>query len=44
MLEEFGCKYVVVPNADHETQASFLKGYLVDWFKDRTKHIADYSR
>lgn len=44
LLEEFGCPYVVVDAADHETQTAFLTKYLLEWYNNGVKHIQEYER
>lgn len=44
LLDEFGARYVVTPVGDHESQASFLKGYLEVWHRCELDHISSYRR
>ena len=44
LLEEFGAEYLVVPAADHETQAAMVRDHLLRWYADDTRHIVDFRR
>lgn len=44
LLKQFNLPYLLVPSADHETQAAYIKNNLYHWYEEETKAIRHYAR
>jgi HTH-type transcriptional regulator, transcriptional repressor of NAD biosynthesis genes len=44
LLEEYQCKYIVVPLGTHEQQTAWVERELLKHFEEETAYIKDYTR